>query len=54
MRENGYYWVKFCPERWEAVDYTDGIWYYEDEEYSDNDLHQINETRIVNPDEKGE
>ena len=55
MRETGYYWVKRDGE-WLTQFFKDDLWYdsiycYESA-LCDNYFDEINETRILNPDEK--
>lgn len=63
MRKSGYYWVKMpaytwdeshAPE-WEVCYFSDGKWYstsYGSVDFDDEHFTKINETRILNPDEK--
>ncbi len=56
-RETGYYWVKRDGE-WLTQFFKDDLWYdsiycYESA-LCDNYFDEINETRILNPDEKNE
>jgi hypothetical protein len=60
MRETGYYWVKIQKE-WQIAEWKmsrfSGIpfWSLKDQEaYSPDDITEINETRIKNPDEIAE
>ena len=54
-RENGYYWVHISDDRmggdnWEVAFYERGEgWYsiWDGGNYKDNEVNQINETRIV-------
>ncbi len=53
-RKSGYYWVKYIKE-WEAgyFDKKDNEWFLTgtDSTYKDSDFEQINENRIMSPDE---
>lgn len=53
-RETGYYWCKNTISAWFVAYYYDGQWIDEDGrvEFLESDIDQINETRILNPDER--
>jgi hypothetical protein len=62
-RQNGYYWAKMLPSyytegntpEWEVCYFLDGKWFstaYGNVDFNDTDFTDINETRILNPDEK--
>lgn len=59
MREEGYYWVKINAE-WDIAYWNDLYWSWtkdpflvgEFDQLSESDIQNINETRILNPDEK--
>lgn len=53
-RKSGYYWVKYINRSdWVVCLYyqNSGMWYAPSAFISDEDLGEINETRIMNPDE---
>jgi len=53
-RKSGYYWVKYINRSdWVVCLYyqSSGKWYVPNAFISDEDLGEINETRIMNPDE---
>lgn len=53
-RKSGYYWVKYINRSdWVVCLYyqNSGKWYVPNAFISDEDLGEINETRIMNPDE---
>lgn len=58
MRETGYYWVKikeWAGNEWVIAEYDGGGWTYRDMDSLSNRSimpYEINETRILNPDEK--
>lgn len=51
-RETGYYWVKYSGE-WCAAYYDGAYWSLQKWliDFKDSDFTEINETRILNPDE---
>lgn len=63
IRETGYYWVKMpeftwaedhAPD-WEVCYFFEEKWYstsYATVDFADEHFYEINETRILNPDEK--
>lgn len=52
MREPGYYWVKWNElGRWDAVFWNGDHWENTDGMFNNELLSEINETRILNPDE---
>lgn len=58
-RVNGYYWVRavvITPhnKEWQVAEYIDGSWFVEGEDccMPDEVFHEINETRILSPDEQ--
>ena len=54
-RETGYYWVKAYPNTgWETAKWTGNYWYLTGtgKQKLDASFFKINETRILNPDEK--
>lgn len=53
-RKSGYYWVKYINRSdWVVYLYyqNSGMWYVPNAFIGDEDLGEINETRIMNPDE---
>jgi hypothetical protein len=55
QRENGYYWVRFYENTaWETAYWCGLKWWIvlNDEGYNEKDLFEVNESRILNPDEK--
>ena len=53
-RENGYYWVKYGDSEWEVADFQNGKWFYlygGYDSYDESDFTEINELRILSPDE---
>lgn len=54
IREDGYYWVKLDKDSsWTALDWCGNFWldHYQDWVARDDQVHEINESRIYNPDE---
>jgi hypothetical protein len=52
-REPGYYWVK-CEDRWMIARWVLSWWWteWDVKEWRDEDFEEINEVRILNPDEQ--
>lgn len=51
-REQGYYWVKlinkpFQLDEWVIANWFIGKWFWAEKEFSDADMFEINETKIV-------
>lgn len=52
IRENGYYWVRLPNADWEILFYDGSVWENQ-EGFTDNKIEEINETRLLSPDEQG-
>ena len=52
-RKTGYYWVKEC-DKWHVEFFSNAkkCWLISGNRYDDEDLEEINEIRIKNPDEE--
>lgn len=57
-RENGYYWVRYQAvtdwevSEWLGEKHNSWVFSWSDNDYVDSDFYEINETRILDPDER--